>query len=158
MRASAHTVVEGRISEAETLWYDLARWPAFVEGFHHVVSRDPEWPARGALVWDSSPNGRGRVFETVERHEPRVGQTAAVEDEAITGTQTVSFAALGEDRVRVGLELRWRLKRRPLGPLTPLLDAVFIRPRQREALARTLARLHRELAIEREMTPPSGHP
>lgn len=150
MRASAHVVLEGRISDAEALWYDTSRWPTFVDGFHHVASRDEGWPAQGTLVWDSTPGGRGRVVETVQRHEPRVGQTARVEDASILATQTVSFAALDGERVRVGLELRYSLKQRRLGPATVLLDALFIRPRQREALARTLLRFRRELASERD--------
>jgi hypothetical protein len=150
VRARAQVGVDGRISEAEALWYDTARWPTFVEGFHHVASRDEAWPEAGTLVWDSTPGGRGRVLETVERYEPRVGQSAAVEDERITGTQRISFAALDDGRVRVELELDYALKDRPLGPLTTLLDGLFIRPRQRDALARTLARFARELASERD--------
>ena len=38
-------------------------------------------------MWDSTPGGRGRVVETVETYEPRVGQTAKVEDPKLTGTQ-----------------------------------------------------------------------
>lgn len=153
MRARAQIVVPGRISDAEALWYDTSRWPTFVDGFHHVASADPEWPASGTLVWDTTPGGRGRVVETVERHEPRVGQVAGVDDPTMSGTQAVAFDAVGEDRVRVSLELRYALKEKRLGPLTPLLDVLFIRPRQREALARTLARFARELASERDVGP-----
>lgn len=149
MRARVEVTVPGRISEAERLWYDTSRWPTFVDGFHHVAGRDEQWPQAGTLVWDSTPGGRGRVLERVERHEPRVGQTAAVEDEQITASQTVSFAAVEGERVRVALELRYALKARPAGPLTPIVDALFIRPRQREALARTLSRFARELASDR---------
>jgi hypothetical protein len=148
VRARATTVVSGRISDAEALWYDTARWPTFIDGFHHVTSADEGWPAEGVLVWDSTPDGRGRVVETVERHEPRVGQTVHVEDAKLTGTQSIAFAAVEGERVRMTLELSYKLKDRPLGPLTPVVDALFIRPRQREALARTLARFARELAAE----------
>jgi hypothetical protein len=149
VRARAQVLVDGRIGEAEALWYDTTRWPTFIDGFHHVASRDPEWPAAGTLVWDSTPGGRGRVLETVVRHEPRVTQVAEVEDEAITGTQAVGFATTADGRVRVTLELAYRLKHRPLGPASVLVDGLFIRPRQREALARTLLRFARELAAER---------
>ncbi len=154
MRARAEVVVEGRISDAEALWYDTSRWPSFIDGFHHVTNADPGWPAEGTLVWDSTPGGRGRVVETVETYEPRVGQTAKVEDPKLTGTQSVSFAALEGDRVRLKLELSYGLKDRPLGPLTPVVDALFIRPRQREALLRTLSRFAREHASDR--AEPSG--
>jgi hypothetical protein len=149
VKARAQIVVPGRISDAEALWYDTSRWPTFIDGFHHVASVDPGWPAEGTMVWDSTRDGRGRVVETVERHEPRVGQTIHVEDPKLSGTQSIAFAALEGDRTRLTLELSYKLKDRPAGPLAPIVDAVFIRPRQREALARTLARFARELAAER---------
>lgn len=151
MRARAQITIPGRISELEALWYDLSRWPAFVDGFHHVAKRDESWPASGTLLWDSTPGGRGRVAEVVQRFEPRVGQTAEVEDEKITGTQTLSFAGRGDDRVLMTLELRYALKERPLGPLSSLIDVLFIMPRQRDALQRTLARFGRELISDREV-------
>ncbi|MDX6665722.1 MAG: hypothetical protein QOG68_1928, partial [Solirubrobacteraceae bacterium] len=133
------------------LWYDTQRWPTFVDGSHHVVGDLGGWPAEGTLVWDSVPGGRGRVMESIERYEPRVGQTVGVEDEKITGTQSIAFAARPDDRVRITLELRYELKSKPLGPVAYVLDAIFIRPRQREALARTLARFSRELAQDRSL-------
>ncbi len=152
MRARAEIVVEGRISDAEALWYDTSRWSTFVDGFHHVASADPGWPGEGTLVWDSRPGGRGRVVETVERHEPRVGQRAAIEDPTTSGTQEIAFEALDGGRVRMTLKLQWGLKQRRFGPLSWVLDALFIRPRQREALSRTLTRFRRELVAEREAT------
>lgn len=149
MKTRAQITVEGRISEAEALWYDTSRWPVFVDGFHHVSGGNEEWPESGTLVWDSTRGGRGRVLERVVRYEPRVGQTVEVEDETITGTQTVSFTAAPADRVVVVLELAYRLKQRQGGPLSAVVDAIFIRPRQREALARTLTRFARELASDR---------
>jgi hypothetical protein len=149
VKARAQVTVAGRISDAEALWYDTRRWPMFVDGFHHVAGGQEEWPEAGTLVWDSAPGGRGRVLERVVRYEPRVGQTVAVEDETTTGTQTVSFALGPDDRVLVALELEYQLKQRRGGPLSAVVDAVFIRPRQREALNRTLARFARELAADR---------
>jgi hypothetical protein len=149
VKTRAQITVPGRISEAEALWYDTRRWAAFVDGFHHVARADPGWPVEGTLMWDSRAGGRGRVLERVVRFEPRVGQTAEIEDEKITGTQTVGFVARAGDRVEITLELRYALKERRGGPLFTVVDAIFIRPRQREALARTLARFARELAADR---------
>ena len=149
MKARAQILVDGRISEAEALWYDTSRWPTFVEGFHHVASRDPAWPEAGEMVWDSVPNGRGRVMEKVTRFEPRVGQWAQIEDSQIRGNQTVTFAVAPGERVRIALDLSYEVKERRGGPLFSIVDALFIRPRQREALARTLVRFSRELAAER---------
>lgn len=148
MRARAQIVVDGRISEAEALWYDTRRWATFVEGFHHVAKGLEGWPSEGTLIWDSVPGGRGRVTERVVRHEQRVGQTVELEDERTTGTQTVAFEGLEDDRVRVTLELDYRVKDLRGGPLGAVVDALFIRPRQRDALTRTLSRFARELAAE----------
>ena len=89
------------------------------------------------------------MIERVARFEPRVGQTVAVEDESITGHQSIAFKAHDNDRVMVVLELAWDLKKKGRGPVAAIVNAVFIRPRQREALQRTLARFSRELASDR---------
>ena len=48
--------VAGLASDAEELWYDPQRWPAWVDGFGHLVKLEGEWPHEGARsVWDSSP-------------------------------------------------------------------------------------------------------
>ena len=142
-RASATITVPGRAFEAEQLWYDPTRWPAWIDGFHHVVSLDrdiwPQPPAR--LVWESRPRGRGRVLETVTRQEQRTGQTLQVEDGRLRGTQTVTFAAEG-DGTRVTLSLDYQLKRR--NPLTPAIDWLFVRRAITDSLRRTLARFARE--------------
>ncbi|HEV3001304.1 MAG TPA: SRPBCC family protein [Solirubrobacteraceae bacterium] len=148
--ASARIEVDGQISEAERLWYDLDRWPSFVDGFGHVAKREGDWPKAGArVVWESVPNGRGRVSERVTAYEVRVAQTVDVEDPRMTGTQTVSFAAAGDGRCSVTLELRYRLKQ--AGPLAPVVDALFVRRAVRDALRRTLSRFARELRADREL-------
>ena len=71
-RASATITVPGRAADAEALWYDAQRWPAWVDGFGHVVKLDDHWPEPDArLVWDSKPGGRGRVVERVTSHVQR---------------------------------------------------------------------------------------
>jgi len=152
VRAKAQITIPGRIFEAEELWYDTNRWATFIDGFHHVASVDDGWPATGTLVWDSTPDGRGRVLERTERYEPRVEHVVAVEDAKISGTQTIRFAALEGEKVRLMLELSYKLKEPPMGPLHGIVDAIFIRPRQREALSRTLVRFARELASDRAIT------
>lgn len=149
MRVRAQINVGGRISEAEDLWYDTRRWPMFVDGFHHAAGGLEDWPESGTLIWDSTPGGRGRVLERVVHYEPRVGQTVEIEDENTTGTQTIAFAAAPDGSVEMTLELVYTLKQRRGGPLFSVVDAIFIRPRQREALARTLHRFARELAADR---------
>jgi hypothetical protein len=148
-RVVVNTVVPGRIVEAEELWYDVNRWPNFVDGYSHVVQRDEGWPREGVLIWDSTPHGRGRVLERVQRHEVRAGQSVAVEDERLRGVQSVAFAAGDGETTTVTLALEYELKER--NPLTPLVDALFIRRSVRESLQRTLSRFARERRGDAEL-------
>jgi hypothetical protein len=138
----------GSVAAAERLWYDPEQWPAIVDGFARVVRREGRWPETGAIVeWESRPGGRGRVTERSTAHETGTGQTVAVEDDQLSGKQTVSFAPL-EDGVEVALELSYELK--GAGPLRRLVDVLFIRRALGDSLRRTLSRLGQELAAERE--------
>jgi hypothetical protein len=136
-------------AEAEALWYDLARWPAFVDGFHHLDKQDGDWPHPGAvLIWQSFPGGRGRVMERVTGYAPGDGVTAEVEDEQLVGTRRVRFSAL-QDGVRIELSLAYELKER--NTLTPLTDLFFIRRALRDSLRRELARFGTELEGDRSL-------
>jgi uncharacterized membrane protein len=146
---SAELEVEAPISAAEALWYDLARWPGFVDGLHHVVKADADWPRAGRVLWDSRPNGRGRVQERVVSYEVRSGQTVEVEDPRLSGTQSIAFEPAGEGRCRVTLTLDYRLKQG--GPFAPVVDSLFVRRAVRDALRRTLSRFARELRADREL-------
>jgi hypothetical protein len=140
--ASAVTVVPGRAADAEELWYDPHRWPAWIDGFGHVIKLEGDWPQVGArLVWESPPKGRGRVQERVTAYEPRTGHTVEVEDERLRGTQTVAFEPAG-DEVRITLTLTYELKQRRA--LTPLTDLLFIRRELGDSLRRTLTRFGHE--------------
>lgn len=144
MRVEARIAVPGRIFEAEQLWCDTSRWPAFVDGLHHVDRKDPGWPreAGAALRWISGPGGRGLVREEVVLYEPRARLVQRVEDERTRGTQTVSFEALAGGEVRVTLTLEYELK--DDSPARGL-KALFSRRPQRDALQRTLNRFAWEL-------------
>jgi hypothetical protein len=145
-RAAATIDVPGRVSAAEALWYDHTRWPTFVDGLAHVDKVQGDWPRAGArLLWVSQPGGRGRVVEEVTEYEARVGQTVRLEDEHTHATQRVAFEPR-EDGSVVRLELEYRLKRPR--PLMGLVDLLFIRRQQRDALQRTLRRFRTELAAE----------
>ena len=147
-RVRASTVVPALASEAEALWYDTTRWPTFVDGLHHIARLEGDWPRTGSRVlWDSAPGGRGRVQERVTAYVAREGQTIAVEDEKIHGTQRVSFTPT-EAGVTVALELDYVIKEQRPG--MALVDVLFIRRPQRESLERTLRRFRTEVAAERE--------
>jgi Polyketide cyclase / dehydrase and lipid transport len=147
-RATASVDVPGRASEAEDLWYDPVRWPSWVDGFGHVVDIAETWPAEGALRWNSTPGGRGLVLEQVTAYEPRSGQTLAVEDGRLRGTQRVEFKP-GPETVRVTVSLEYELKER--NPLTPLVDGLFVRREIAASLRRTLARFARERRGDMEL-------
>ena len=147
-RVRASIAVPALASEAEALWYDTARWPTFIDGLHHIARLEGDWPHAGARVlWDSNPGGRGRVQERVIAYAAREGQTLEVEDEKIRGTQRIAFNPT-ETGVTVTLELRYELK--DAKPGMPLIDLLFIRRPQREALERTLRRFRTEVTAERE--------
>ncbi len=154
-RASATiTLADTRVADAEALWYDVSRWPSFVEGFKHVVRIEGEWPATGSrLIWQSVADGRGRVSEAVTAYVQREGQTADVEDPRISGSQRVIFAPVGTTGdgagVQMTLELEYALHDR--GPLSAVTDMLFIRRAQSDALRRTLFRFAHELQAEREL-------
>jgi Polyketide cyclase / dehydrase and lipid transport len=148
-RVRAAVTLSGLASEAEALWYDPQRWPAWIDGFGHVVKMEGEWPAPGArVVWNSKPGGRGRVVERVTAYEARAGQTLQVEDEQLRGTQRVSFEP-GEGGVELALELEYELKETNV--LTPVTDLLFIRRALRDSLRRSVTRFARERRGDQEL-------
>jgi hypothetical protein len=149
-RAQAAVTVPVQVSAAEELWYDVTRWPLFVDGFHHVAKVEGDWPRVGArVVWDSVSDGRGRVVERVASYEVRSRQTVEVEDPRMTGVQTVAFTPAGDGVCQVSLELRYRLKSGVF--LAPVVDALFVRRAFNDALRRTLSRFAREARADSEL-------
>ena len=138
------------VDEAARLWFDLARWSSFVDGFGVLARNEGDWPHAGTrIVWDSLRNGRGRVVERVVEYEPQVTQLVRVEDPALTGTQRVRLHAL-DGGCEITLELAYELKRPGFGGV--LINLFFVRRSLGDALRRTLRRFAVELAAERQMT------
>ena len=135
-------------AQVAALWWDTDRWPSFVDGFSHVHKREDDWPAPGGrLVWDARPaSDRGRVIERVAQRDPQGGGETEIEDARLTGTRVVRFAATGSGTL-VTIELRYA----PKAPAAPLADLVYVRRRLRKALARSMDRFAREVAMEREL-------
>jgi len=149
-RARASIDLDARVSAAERLWYDVRRWPSFVDGFAYVAKLEGDWPDAGArLTWTSTPDGRGRVVERVTSYAVRSGQTVEVEDPRIEGTQHVRFRPREGGGCTVELELEYRIKHATF--FTPLVDLLFVRRAFGDALRRTLARFGRELAYDVEL-------
>jgi hypothetical protein len=130
-------------AEALSLWSDVDRWPTFVEGFARRLELTDDWPEPGGrVVWESTPDGRGRVTERVTENAADRFSTQVFE-KALSGTQTLRALA-AKDGSEVELSLEYQLTR--YGPLSGIADALFIRRALRDALKRTLYRF----AVEAE--------
>jgi Polyketide cyclase / dehydrase and lipid transport len=150
-----------RPPEALVLWSDLERWPAFVEGFERVVERDARWPEEGAVVvWESIPQGRGRITERVVERDPDRWLRSEVLEEPLgggsarlSGRQSLTLVPFdaGEGDAPAGsraeLALEYELAGRS-GFFEWLTDVVFVRRALAASLERTLARFASEAAIE----------
>ena len=144
-RASARSTRPLTPPDALRLWSDVDRWPSFVEGFARRLELTETWPEPGGrVVWESTPDGRGRVTERVTEHEPDRFSTQIFE-KALTGTQTLR-ALPATDGSEVELSLEYDLMR--YGPLSGLADALYIRRALRDALKRTLFRFSIEAEEE----------
>jgi hypothetical protein len=140
--ARAEIEIAALASAAEDLWYDTGRWPTFIDGLAHVAKLEGDWPRQGRVIWDARPGGRGRVVERVVDYEARSGQTVAIEDEKVAGTQRIEFHPT-ERGCRVALQLDYRVKHQR--PLMAVVDVLFIRRPMTDSLKRTLTRLRREV-------------
>jgi Polyketide cyclase / dehydrase and lipid transport len=137
-RVCVRQLFDASVHEVETCWYDVNRWPEWVDGLARVISVDGGWPRVGSeVIWQSSPAGRGRVSERVEAYEPLRGLTVRVQDEAIEGHQQVRFEPAGSG-VEVELSLDYRITRRT--PVTPVIEWLFVRRPMTTSLTRTLER------------------
>ena len=136
-RASARSPLPLTPPEVLALWTDVERWPSFVEGFARRLELTEAWPEPGGrVVWESNPDGRGRVTETVTESAPDRFETQVFES-ALTGTQMLRVLP-ASDGSEVELSLEYELVK--YGPLRVVADALFIRRALRDALRRTLFR------------------
>jgi Polyketide cyclase / dehydrase and lipid transport len=132
---------------AAALWADVSRWPTFVEGFAHLISKDESWPAEGSkLVWESMPGGRGRVTEKVIAHSEGTLATRLLET-SLSGVQTVTFEPGGDGGTLVALSLEYDLNPTTVwrqGGLGKVVNLLFIRRALTDSLVRTLRRFATE--------------
>ena len=144
-RASARAPLPLPPAEVLRLWSDVDRWPSFVEGFARRLEVSEAWPEPGGrVVWESTPDGRGRVTEAVKESEPDRFSTQVYE-KALTGVQTLRVLP-ADDGSEVELSLDYELTR--YGPLRGIADAIFIRRALRDSLRRTLYRFSVEAEEE----------
>lgn len=129
-RVKVTAIVAGPVTDVEALWHDVARWPAFVDGFGGIVRADAGWPAPGTgVVWNSGPHGPGRTRE--RSVSPGVRE---VETEQLTGTLSAAYV---DGHLEVSLD--YQLKQRTVYTL------FFVRRSLRDSLWRTVERY----AVER---------
>jgi hypothetical protein len=130
---SAEAEIDLAPETALELWTSTERWATFVEGFARVVERDDAWPEEGGkLVWESRPEGRGRVTERVlERGRGLI--RARVFEDRLHGVQTARF---GDGRFHLTLEYELTGG----GPLRAVTDVLFIGRALRDMLRRTVRR------------------
>jgi hypothetical protein len=148
-RASARASLPLPPVEVLRLWSDVDRWPSFVEGFARLLELTGGWPERGGrVVWESTPDGRGRVTETVADNTPDRFSTQVFE-KALTGVQALR-ALPANDGSEVELSLEYELTR--YGPLGGVADALFIRRALRDSLRRTLYRFSIEAEEEAKLS------
>ena len=127
----------------------MGRWPTFVDGFARPERLDDGWPEPGAkLVWQSVPGGRGAVTEKVTKAQPGALHEVAVFEEKLDGVQRATFTS-AEEGTFVELELEYKVS--VGGPLRPVVDVLFIRRAQNDALERTLRRFATEAAEQAEL-------
>jgi hypothetical protein len=144
-RASARSTLPLTPPEALALWRDVERWPTFVEGFARRLELTAAWPEPGGrVVWESNPDGRGRVTETVTESAPDRFATQVFES-ALMGTQTLRVLP-ASDGSEAELSLDYELVK--YGPLRGVADALFIRRAVRDMLRRTLRRFATEAEEE----------
>lgn len=144
MRSVAENVlIGGTLADVWDAYFDRDRWPLWVDGFARAETFGEDYPATGAtLVWQSLPQGRGRVSERVLDHQPRRLHRIQYADDYSEGELETTFALEGEE-VRVGQELTYELNERRA--FTGLTDFLFIRREMKRSLARSLQRLRNEL-------------
>ena len=133
--------------EVAALWWDPARWPGFVEGFSHVHRREDPWPlAGGRIVWEARHDSpRGRVAERVDARDGDGGDVS-LEDARLQGVQRIGIAAIpGGTLVTLSLDYSLKLQ------AAAVVDLLYLRRRLRSGLERTLDRLGREAAADREL-------
>lgn len=147
--------VEASLAETWDHYFEPRGWPAWVDGFDRVESASGYPEEGGALVWASTPAGRGTVREQVLEHRPRTLHRIDFSDPSSSGRLTTRFEARGQG-TEVTLELEYELAKR--GALARITDRLFVRGQVSGSLARTLARFKHEveeLAALARTTPPA---
>jgi hypothetical protein len=139
---SQSVVVDVSLAEVWEYYFDPRGWPAWVDGFGHVIASDGYPEAGGSLRWSSIPAGRGEVTEHVLEHEPRRLHRVAFRDPSSAGELRTTFAIEGQGTL-VGQRLEYRLVSG--GPFAWLTDRLFIRSQVSGSMRRSLDRLALEL-------------
>lgn len=147
---SGEVEIAAPLAEVWELYTDPSRWPAWVDGFGSVISREGYPDPGGSVRWRSTPAGRGEVAETVLAAEPRRELRIGYRDPGSAGEVETSFEMLpaaeagGDRRTKVSVRHAYEISSG--GPLKPVIDRLFVRSQMQRALDRSLAAL--KLAAE----------
>ncbi len=151
----AEIEIAAPLADVWALYFDAARWPAWVDGFARVTLSEGYPKAGGTLNWQSGSAGRGAVSERVLEHTPRSVHRIEFTDPESEGQMETRFEMVpgaGEQRrTRVTQLLSYSL--RGGGPFAAVTDRLFIRSQMRGSLGRSLADLGLEAAADREGEP-----
>ena len=138
---SAEISIDADLKEVWDVFFDVHRWPSWVDGFDSVLNEVGYPEAGGNLRWRSIPAGRGEVSERVLAHEPRRLHKIAFSDPESSGELATTFEIAGK-RVIVRRTMSYEINRG--GTFTWLADVFFVRRQVTVALQRELSGLKRE--------------
>jgi uncharacterized protein YndB with AHSA1/START domain len=144
-RVDAAVEIPAPLAEVWDLYFDPARWAAWVDGFAAVISESGYPEVEGKLVWRSTPAGRGQVNERVLAHEERSLHRIRYQDPESEGDLETTFEMLpAEDGRLTRIEQHLVYGLRGGGPLSAITDFLFIRSQMRQSLERSLRDLRFE--------------
>jgi uncharacterized membrane protein len=140
-RLEESVLVDASLAEVWDYYFEPRGWPAWVDGFGSVESRERYPEEGGTLVWRSNPAGRGTVRERVIEHQPRRRHRIEFSDPESEGELLTRFEIEGQ-ATRVTLALDYGLGRS--GPFAWLTERLFVRGQVRASLQRSLQRFKHE--------------
>lgn len=141
-RLTESLLVDASLAATWDHYFQPRGWPAWVDGFARVESSSGYPEAGAALVWRSTPAGRGTVRERVLEHEPRRLHRIEFSDPQSRGELLTEFS-IDADATRVTQTLDYRLA--SSGPVARLSERLFVRGQVRKSVQRSLLRFKHEV-------------
>jgi uncharacterized membrane protein len=143
---SAQILIGAPLADVWDFYFRPESWPEWVDQFRRVDGSDGYPEAGGTLRWQSGASGRGTVEERVLEHRPRSLHRIAFSDPESEGELEVTFAiepGVDPAATRVTQTMSYSISGG--GPLSGLIDVLFVRSQVRRSLERSLSRLRAEV-------------